>query len=85
MGADNDTPIFSESPRGNKLPARYDPAPVVPPISVAFVGYWWRVHHVDGGVVHAADSVLRVPRVDSVVHARCRNLSRGVLTLSIYL
>jgi len=84
-GADNVTPIFSESPRGQVFPARDDPATVVPPVSVATGRYWWRVHHCNGGMVHAHYRVVRVPRVNSLVPTWSRRMSSGVRTLPVYL
>jgi hypothetical protein len=85
MGADNVTSIFSESPRGQVFPACYDPAPVVPHVSVAFAGHRWRVHTCDVGVVHAGSGVVRLARVDYMVSAWRGVMSRGVLTLPSYL
>jgi hypothetical protein len=77
--------ILTEPSRGDIFPARYDPAPMVPHVSVAVAGYRWRVRPCHVGVVHAGTGVVRAARVDSVVHARCRNLSGGVRTLPGYL
>jgi hypothetical protein len=80
-GADNDAPILTESPRGQVFPARDDPAPVVPHVSVAANRHRWRVHACDVGVVHAADYVLRAARVIPMVRTWCRCMSGGVRTL----
>ena len=85
MGGDNVTPVFSESPRGYVIAARDDPATVVPPLPLAIGGHRWRVRPCNGGVVHAAYRVVRVPRVDSVVRTWRRCMSGGVRTLSGYL
>jgi hypothetical protein len=78
-------PILTESPRRHVIAASHDRPPVVPPISVAFVGHRWRVRHVNGGVVHAASGLVRVPRVDSMVHTWRGGMSRGVRPLPGYL
>jgi hypothetical protein len=81
----HDASIFSESPRGQVFPACYDPAPVVPHVSVALVGHRWRVHACHVGVVHAGSGVVRLARVNYMVPTWRGGMSRGVLTLSSYL
>ena len=54
-------------------------------LPVAPGSYWWRVHCLDGGVVHAASGLVRVARVDIVVLTWRGCMSGGVRTLSGYL